>query len=150
QRARPSSRAFAPARQVLDRERPYSRHQIRSELRDPRRQGSQVFTAELGEPFSEPGELKLPGSKLVGTHAALQQGVALLERPGIPAPYRHELLFHVEQNPIQVSPPMFRFPADQCVASGIEGDNRKRTADVADAVDHLPIQLSRPRSSGVT
>src|SRR5690606_9753930 len=66
QRVRQAALAFAPARQVLDRERPYSRHQIRSELRDPRRQGSQVFTAEIGEPFSEPGELKLPGSKLVG------------------------------------------------------------------------------------
>src|SRR5690606_571151 len=83
------------------------------------------------------------------TDALLEQAVALLEGARIAAPQRQEVLFHVEQPPVDVAPPGFAAAADQGMAPGFEADHGQRGAQVAETGNGLSVQASLPGLSAV-
>src|SRR5690606_39366737 len=76
--------------------------------------------------------------------ALLEQAVALLQRPRIAAPERQEGRFHVEQAPIDVTPPRLAAAADQRVAARFEAHRGQRSAQIPQGCHRLAVQTALP------
>ena len=107
-------------------------------------QAFQVVLPTAGQRFSGLGQLMIPGIEHPRRPALLEQGVALLQRPGVAAPQGQKIRFHVEQAPIEEAAAGFTTTADQRMATGLEGHYRQRCAEIAQLRDIFAVQSSLP------
>src|SRR5690606_12222934 len=91
----------------------------------------------------------LPGFQLIRPGLPLEQCVALLQGTDIPAPGLNEVTFHVEQTPIHVPPPVVGGARYECMAPGLEGDDRESGTDITEPRDRDSVQVSHPGVPGV-
>ena len=114
-----------------------------------RLQPGQVVGAQAAEALAGIHQLQVPGIQGAGRRSALEQGIALLQGPGVPPPGRKEARFHVEQGPVQEAPPVFGAPGDQFVAAGFKADHGQLGAQLRQARRRRPVQPGFPLAAGM-
>ena len=102
-----------------------------------------------GQVFAGIGQFMVPGVELTGRATGLEQGVALLQGPGIAPPQGQEVLFHVEQAPIQEPAPVLRATGDQGVTAGLEGHHGQCGTQLPQVGHILPVQAAAPVLAGM-
>src|SRR5690606_2703481 len=104
----------------------------------------QVALAMLGEQGAGLVQLRLPGVELAVALPRLEQGIALLQGPGVAPPKRQEARLHVNQPPVHETAARLRGPHHKGVAAGLEGDHGQRGAQIADLGQRLSVQTTLP------
>ncbi len=144
QRIRQRHLVAAPAGQVVQPRFAQRRRQFPQQVEEPRLQRVHIRLAEPVKRLAGLCELVIPGVQVRRGGPALEQRVALPQRPRIPSPDGEKSGFHVEQPPIREAPPHVRRAADQGVATGFKRDHRQGRAQFTQLGDAVAVEAAAP------